>query len=274
MPRKRSRPRPATPTRIRPETLDPEAEGQRRRACRVGRHRRAGPRAWRWRSRPGSSSRTRSPRNRWSRRSTSASGCWSTASSTTSRDPSLGDIVVFHPPAGADNGTECGVAAAKPGEAVPAADRGRVESELHQADRRRAGRHALGQRRPSRRQRRREDRRALHHPLRRRRRLQLAADDHDPARPLLHDGRQPWSQRRQPLLGTRSPQTGSSARPLPPTGHPTASASSKSRSAPPPAGPQPPPVRLRSRSRRAASSPAPTRPAAAAWPARWSPPRC
>jgi signal peptidase I len=24
-------------------------------------------------------------------------------------DPSLGDIVVFHPPAGADNGTECGV---------------------------------------------------------------------------------------------------------------------------------------------------------------------
>jgi signal peptidase I len=25
-------------------------------------------------------------------------------------DPSIGDIVVFHPPAGADNGTECGVA--------------------------------------------------------------------------------------------------------------------------------------------------------------------
>ena len=24
-------------------------------------------------------------------------------------DPSIGDIVVFHPPAGADNGTECGV---------------------------------------------------------------------------------------------------------------------------------------------------------------------
>ena len=32
-------------------------------------------------------------------------------------DPAIGDIVVFHPPAGADNGTECGVhaaAAAKP----------------------------------------------------------------------------------------------------------------------------------------------------------------
>ena len=26
-------------------------------------------------------------------------------------DPAIGDIVVFHPPAGADNGTECGVAA-------------------------------------------------------------------------------------------------------------------------------------------------------------------
>jgi signal peptidase I len=25
------------------------------------------------------------------------------------KDPSIGDIVVFHPPAGADNGTECGV---------------------------------------------------------------------------------------------------------------------------------------------------------------------
>ena len=34
-------------------------------------------------------------------------------------DPSPGDIVVFHPPAGADNGTECGVAARKPGEPCP-----------------------------------------------------------------------------------------------------------------------------------------------------------
>ena len=35
------------------------------------------------------------------------------------------------------------------------------------------------------------------------RRLQFAQSDHDSARPLLHDGRQPWVERRQPLLGTR-----------------------------------------------------------------------
>ncbi len=33
-------------------------------------------------------------------------------------DPEIGDIVVFHPPAGADNGTECGVPHS-PGEACP-----------------------------------------------------------------------------------------------------------------------------------------------------------
>ena len=33
-------------------------------------------------------------------------------------DPGAGDLVVFHPPAGADNGTECGVKP-KPGEACP-----------------------------------------------------------------------------------------------------------------------------------------------------------
>jgi signal peptidase I len=33
-------------------------------------------------------------------------------------DPSLGDIIVFHPPAGADNGTECGVQR-RDGEACP-----------------------------------------------------------------------------------------------------------------------------------------------------------
>jgi signal peptidase I len=34
------------------------------------------------------------------------------------KDPQIGDIVVFHPPAGADNGTECGVPAG-PHEACP-----------------------------------------------------------------------------------------------------------------------------------------------------------
>ena len=35
--------------------------------------------------------------------------------------------------------------------------------------------------------------------------LQFAETDHDSTRPLLHDGRQPWRKRRQPLLGTRPP---------------------------------------------------------------------
>jgi signal peptidase I len=34
------------------------------------------------------------------------------------KDPKIGDIVVFHPPVGADNGTECGVQRG-PGEACP-----------------------------------------------------------------------------------------------------------------------------------------------------------
>ncbi len=38
-------------------------------------------------------------------------------------DPSPGDIVVFHPPAGADNGTECGVQP-RPGEPCPQPTRG------------------------------------------------------------------------------------------------------------------------------------------------------
>jgi len=67
-------------------------------------------------------------------------------------DPSIGDIVVFHPPAGADNGTECGVLVrgqqpSEVGEACPQPTAA-VRAELHQADCRRARRHALDQRRP------------------------------------------------------------------------------------------------------------------------------
>ena len=43
----------------------------------------------------------------------------------------------------------------------------------------------------------------LHPALQRRRDLQFAGRDRHPARPLLHDGRQPWGERRQPLLGPR-----------------------------------------------------------------------
>ena len=39
--------------------------------------------------------------------------------------------------------------------------------------------------------------------LRRRQFLQFGGSDHHPARQLLHDGRQSWIIRRQPLLGTR-----------------------------------------------------------------------
>jgi signal peptidase I len=49
-------------------------------------------------------------------------------------DPDIGDIIVFHPPAGADGGgAQCGV------RALPEADRRALRSELHQADSRRAG---------------------------------------------------------------------------------------------------------------------------------------
>ena len=71
-------------------------------------------------------------------------------------DPSIGDIVVFHPPAGADSGTECG-APHPPSQACDSPTEGRVEPELHQADRRRARRHAQRPRRPPGGQRRRED---------------------------------------------------------------------------------------------------------------------
>ena len=88
-------------------------------------------------------------------------------------EPKAGDIVVFHPPAGAESGSECGVLVKKmqpleTGEPCPKPTAGRVEPDLHQADRRGRRRHALDQRRPPGGERRREDRRALHQPLRRR----------------------------------------------------------------------------------------------------------
>ena len=74
-----------------------------------------------------------------------------------------------------------------------------------------------------------------------------------------------------------SPTSGSSASPSSPTGPRTASApSDATRPGPAQAAPSRRAglLALRPRARRAASSPAPTRPAAAAWPARWSPPPC
>jgi len=42
-------------------------------------------------------------------------------------DPSIGDIVVFHPPAGADNGTECGAKSQQIGEPCPEPTAGRSD---------------------------------------------------------------------------------------------------------------------------------------------------
>ena len=80
--------------------------------------------------------------------------------------PGIGDIVVFHPPAGADNGTECGVPHARRG--LPAS-RPPSESSQNFIKRIVAGPGDTLQRprRPPGGQRGREDRRALHHALRR-----------------------------------------------------------------------------------------------------------
>ena len=72
-------------------------------------------------------------------------------------DPAIGDIVVFHPPAGADQRHRVRrrrTAASRPARSRPPSE---SEPELHQADRRRAGRHARDQERPPGRQRGRED---------------------------------------------------------------------------------------------------------------------
>ena len=82
-------------------------------------------------------------------------------------EPKIGDIVVFHPPEGAETAAECGVDVPDT-RALPEADAARVEPELHQAGRRGRRRHALDQRRAPGRERGREDRRALHPALRQR----------------------------------------------------------------------------------------------------------
>ncbi len=58
-------------------------------------------------------------------------------------EPKAGDIVVFHPPEGAESASECGVLVKKmqpleTGEPCPKPTAGRVVADLHQADRRRS----------------------------------------------------------------------------------------------------------------------------------------
>ncbi len=119
-------------------------------------------------------------------------------------DPSIGDIVVFHPPPGRRRSRPDVRGAQDRGRGVPEAGPAGVGHELHQAVVAGPG-----------------DKLSIHngHPVvngveadesfiepvpRDRRRLRPPEDDHDSTRYVLHDGRQPWLQRRQPLLGTRA----------------------------------------------------------------------
>ena len=118
-------------------------------------------------------------------------------------EPSVGDVVVFHPPAGSESDT-CGNPNSTTTSPATARQRPR-RRQLHQAGRRGARRH---------------DRRASGHVIRngrqvdepfiadtceRRRRSRLQHPGRDPCsgRALVHDGRQSWRVRRQPLLGSR-----------------------------------------------------------------------
>ena len=88
-------------------------------------------------------------------------------------DPSIGDIVVFHPPAGADRGTECGVPHS-PREACPRPTPQESSQNFIKRIVAGPGDTLSVRERPSGRQRRGEERRALHQPLRHCRRLQFA----------------------------------------------------------------------------------------------------
>ena len=173
-------------------------------------------------------------------------------------DPSVGDIVVFHPPAGAERG-----GAVRDGQPPPAALC--AQPTEAQADTTFIKRVVAG---PG-------DRLAVRdghvilngkrakepfaRALWRRGGMRLPEEITGSGRPLLHDGRQPWAPTTAGS-GDPSPANGSSARLSPPTGLPSGSASSKPSRADPapepvaPRAPAPPlqrqpPVPLRPRAR-------------------------
>ncbi len=121
-------------------------------------------------------------------------------------DPDRGDIVVFHPPEGAENGKRCGAESSNDGDtdadentynpatqACPTPTGGTADTNFIKrvvavpGDRLRIedGHPVVNGEVPG---------GGLHPPLRGRKQLQLAGRDRDPARPLLHDGRQPWTE--------------------------------------------------------------------------------
>ena len=115
-------------------------------------------------------------------------------------DYERGDIVVFKPPKGADLNT-CG-AEHPDNQACPEPTPDKSDTNFikrivgEPGDR-------LSVRRGLRLHRREEAGRGLREPLSRLCNLQFGERDHDPARSLLHDGRQPWGIRRQPGMGPR-----------------------------------------------------------------------
>ena len=111
------------------------------------------------------------------------------------KDPKIGDIVVFHPPEGAEGG-RANSAACNRGQDEPCPSRPTRRSSDNFIKRIVAGPgdtlavkegHPVVNGKV-------DSRRALHQSLRSSD-LQFAETDHDPTRPLLHDGRQSWGKR-------------------------------------------------------------------------------
>ena len=97
-------------------------------------------------------------------------------------DPKPGDVVVFHPPEGAVNGTQLRRPEGRRAAPCPTRDAREGRRELHQAGRRRARRHALDRGRDPDRQRRAVRGRLGNSPMSRDRRLRFPEGDHHPAR--------------------------------------------------------------------------------------------
>ena len=117
-------------------------------------------------------------------------------------DPKVGEIIVFHPPKGSDTDT-CGDGNRRQGQACDKPTSTRADVNFIKRVVGRPGRHDLHQGWPRLSQRQARERWLHQRHLRERRRprLQLPNADHHPCRSLVHDGRQPWRVRRQPLLG-------------------------------------------------------------------------